>query len=77
LASLCSLYDKWGQPEKSDACYRHELVILEREYGPDSQVLAPVLTKQAEALRTLGRTEEAAAVEQRLKSVQTKPAKPK
>lgn len=38
--------------------------------GPDTAFLEQTLTREAKTLRTLGRPEEAAKIEQRLKSLQ-------
>jgi hypothetical protein len=42
----------------------------EKQYGPDTAFLEQTLTGEAKTLRTLGRPEEAAKIEQRLKSLQ-------
>lgn len=75
LTALCWVYDKWEKPEKFEPCNSRMLTILEKQYGPNSQVLAPTLTSHARALRSLGRVEEASIVEQRLKTIQTAPIK--
>jgi len=69
LSVLCDLYDKWGKPDKSEPCRHQLLSALEKQYGPDSPVLLSTLTSEAQALRSLGRTEEAAKLEQRLNSI--------
>jgi tetratricopeptide (TPR) repeat protein len=70
LSYLCGIYDRWGQPGKSEPCDRHLLAVLEKQHGANSPVLASTLTSEAQALRSLGRAEEAAKVEERLKSIQ-------
>jgi len=40
------------------------------QHGANSPVLASTLTSEAKALRSLGRAEDAAKVEERLKSIQ-------
>ena len=40
------------------------------QHGANSPVLASTLASEAQALRSLGRAEEAAKVEERLKSIQ-------
>jgi tetratricopeptide (TPR) repeat protein len=70
LASLCGLYDTWGQPEKLELCDRRLISAIEKQYGPDTAFLEQTLTREAKTLRTLGRPQEAAEVEQRLKSLQ-------
>jgi tetratricopeptide (TPR) repeat protein len=70
LASLCGLYDKWGKPEKLEPCDRRLIAAIEKQYGPNTAFLEQTLTSEAKTLRTLGRSEEAAQVEQRLKSLQ-------
>jgi hypothetical protein len=42
----------------------------EKQYGLDTAFLEQTLTGEAKTLRTLGRPEEAAKIEQRLKSLQ-------
>lgn len=70
LSSLCYLYELWGKPEKAEPRLGEAAAAVERVYGPNSQFLVPVLTKQAETLHKLGRNDEATAVEQRIKSIQ-------
>jgi hypothetical protein len=70
LGALCTLYDRWGKAEKLESCHRRLIAIMEKQYGPDSAFLEQTLTREAKTLRTLGRTDEAAQVEQRLKSLQ-------
>jgi len=43
--------------------------LLEKQYGPDSPLLLQTLTGESKALRGLGRPEEAAKVEQRIKTI--------
>jgi tetratricopeptide (TPR) repeat protein len=69
LGTLCDLYDKWGKPDKAEPCYRQLLALLGKQSGPDSPLLLTTLTGEAKALRGLGRSEEAAKVEQRMKSI--------
>jgi tetratricopeptide (TPR) repeat protein len=70
LLSLCNLYDRWGNAAKIEACDRRLIPIIEKLPGPDTHLLEGLLDHQAKALRTLGRTEEAAKIEERLKSLQ-------
>jgi hypothetical protein len=69
LTVLCSIYDRLAKPEKAAPCQGHLLAILEREYGSENPIIVPTLTSQATALRALGRNEEAAKIEQRIKSI--------
>ncbi|HMD39109.1 MAG TPA: tetratricopeptide repeat protein [Candidatus Acidoferrum sp.] len=71
LTMLCNLYEVWGKPDKAEPREREIIGIVERQYGPDNQILVPVLTKEAQSLRSLGRADEATKVEQRLKSIQS------
>lgn len=73
LTALCWVYEKWEKLEKFEPCNAHLLAILEKQYGSNSQVLAPTLASRAKALRTLGRTEEASILEQRVKTMQAAP----
>ncbi len=68
--TLCALYDQWGKAEKLESCDRRLIAAMEKQYGSDSPYLEDSLRRQAKTLRTLGRAEEAAQVEQRLKSLQ-------
>jgi hypothetical protein len=70
LWTLCNVYERWGNTDKLEACDRRLIAATEKQYGPDSQSLEPTLTREAKTLRTLGRTEEAAKIEQRLKALQ-------
>jgi tetratricopeptide (TPR) repeat protein len=70
LLSLCNLYDRWGNAAKIESCDRRLIPIIEKLPGPDTHLLEMLLTQQAKALRNLGRSEEAAKIEERLKSLQ-------
>ncbi len=70
LTVLCSIYDKLSKPDKVAPCQGHLLAILEKQYGPDNPIIVPTLTSEAEALRRLGRNDEAAKIEQRIKTIQ-------
>lgn len=65
LTGLCYLYDQAQQPEKSAACHGELVGILEKLFGTDSPYLARDLTAEAQALRQLGRVDEATRLEQR------------
>jgi tetratricopeptide (TPR) repeat protein len=65
LTGLCYLYDQWQQPEKSAACHGELVGVLEKLFGTDSPYLTRDLTAEAQALRQLGRVDEAARLEQR------------
>jgi len=70
LSTLCGVYDAWGKPEKSEPCDRQLLSLLEKVWGENSLQLLSTLKSEAQALRSLGRIPEAAAVEQRIKTIQ-------
>jgi hypothetical protein len=70
LTVLCSIYDKLAKPEKAAPCQGHLLAILEKQYGPDNPIIVSTLTSEATALHGLGRNEEAAKIEQRVKTIQ-------
>jgi Tetratricopeptide repeat len=70
LSTLCSVYDNWGKPDKSEPCNRQLLAVLEKQYGENNLQTVPVLKSQAQALRALGRVEEAARVEEHIKTIQ-------
>jgi tetratricopeptide (TPR) repeat protein len=69
LWELCDLYDKWNKPDKAASRYRQMLALLEKQYGKDSPVLLSTLSGEAKDLRQLGRTEDAANLERRIKSI--------
>jgi len=71
LANACNLYDEWGKPDKVEAYDRQLLAVAEKQFGPNSPQLAPVLSSEAHALRSLGRAKEAADVENRLASIRS------
>ena len=68
-ATLCQTYDQWGKPEKSQECHAHMVSLEEKQFGATSSYLAQDLNSQAQALRQLGRTSEAATVESRAHSL--------
>ncbi len=76
LGSLCNLYEKWDKPDKAESCYRQTLAALDKEYGADSPLLLDTLTKEANVLRRLGRSEEAAHIEQRMQSTRASQTDP-
>jgi tetratricopeptide (TPR) repeat protein len=71
LGYLCDVYDKWGKPDKAAPCFERHVVVLAKQFGPESPVLIKALAGEAKALRALNRTDEAAKVEQRLQSIRT------
>lgn len=71
---LCETYDGLKQPEEAAQCHDQLLKVMENVYGPNSTALAPILAAQAKDLRELGRSTEAADVEQRIKAVQKNPS---
>jgi hypothetical protein len=69
LSALCGLYDHWEQPAKAAACNQRLLIVLEKQYGPQSPVLVTILANEAKALRGLGRSDEADKVDQRMATI--------
>jgi tetratricopeptide (TPR) repeat protein len=69
LASLCNIYDRWGKPDKAEPCYRQSASVVAKQYGADSPILLDVLPKEVQALKALGRLDEAKQVEQRIESI--------
>jgi tetratricopeptide (TPR) repeat protein len=69
LNSLCYLYDQWGKQKEADACYQQMLPILEKQYGKNSPVEVSILSKDAKALRGIGRDADADAVEKRVAAI--------
>ena len=76
LASLCQVYDQWDQPEKSAACHGRQVNLVEAQLGANSPYLVRDLTAEVQALRKLGRGDEADNIERRIQSIQTGPSKP-
>jgi tetratricopeptide (TPR) repeat protein len=73
LGGLGNLYDAWGKPDKSESYDRLLLAVLEKQIGPNSFMLAPILASEAKALRALGRNDEAASVEARMNALPPPP----
>jgi tetratricopeptide (TPR) repeat protein len=70
-ATLCQVYDQSGNLEKSQDCHAHMVSLEEKQFGATSPYLAQDLGSEAEALRKLGRANEAATVEARVHSLQS------
>ena len=77
LTSLCYVYDQWGKPEKSESCHARLVAMEEKQFGAESPYLVRDLTAEAQALRQLGRTNDAAKIDQRTQSIQGSQAKPR
>lgn len=58
-------------PEKLEPYERQLIAVLEKQFGPNSPQLAGTLDKEAQTLRTLGRTKEAAEMDERLASIRS------
>ena len=67
---LCTFYDRWGKPEKSQPCWHRATGMLEKTEGMNSPMLKNSLTFEANALRKMGRTGEALALEERVVNIQ-------
>jgi hypothetical protein len=76
LTSLCQTYDGWGNSEKSASCHGRLVSLEEKQFGPASPYLIRDLTAEAQALRKLGRTDDAAKLEQRTQSLQSAQTNP-
>jgi hypothetical protein len=70
VSGLCQAYDASGQTEKAAACHARMVSLEERQFGAESPYLVRDLTAEAQALRKLGRNDEAAKLEQRTQSLQ-------
>jgi hypothetical protein len=57
---------------KLEPCNSRLLAVTEKQYGADSTVLLSTLASEAQALRRLGRAEEAVKVEKHLQAIQAK-----
>src|SRR5579864_681753 len=69
LYGLCDLYDRWGKPEKSHPCWHRVTGIVEKVEGESSPGMSASLTNEANALRKLGRKDEAEQIEERLRKI--------
>jgi tetratricopeptide (TPR) repeat protein len=76
LTSLCHVYDQWQKPEKSASCHASLVALGEKLFGADSPYLARDLNAEAQALRQLGRSDEAAAIDRRAQTLQSAQANP-
>jgi tetratricopeptide (TPR) repeat protein len=71
VGGLCHVYDQWNKAEKAAACYTRLVSLEEKQFGAASPYLVRDLTAEAQALRKLGRADEAAKLEQRTQSLQS------
>jgi tetratricopeptide (TPR) repeat protein len=74
--SLCFLYDQSKKPDQSQSCHAHLVSLTEKQFGANSPYLIRDLTAEAQALRQLGRTDEAAKIESRTQAIQSAQANP-
>lgn len=70
VTTLCAVYDRAGKSDKSADCYAQMVAMGEKRFGADNPILAQPLTSEANALRSIGRNEDAAKIEQRIKALQ-------
>lgn len=71
LWGLCDMYDRAGNPEKSQPCWHRATDLMAQRMGQNSPQLAQSLTNEATALRKLGRTDEALKIEQRVANIKS------
>ena len=71
VGGLCHVYDQWNKAEKAVSCYARLISLEEKQFGAASPYLVRDLTAEAQALRKLGRTDDAAKLEQRTQSLQS------
>lgn len=71
LWGLCDLYDKAGNPEKSQGCWHRATDLMAQTMGHTSPQLAQSMTNESTALRKLGRNDEAQKLEQRAAGLQS------
>lgn len=69
LWGLCDLYDRAGKPEKSQPCWHRATEIMEKQFGANSPNLATSLANESNALRRLGRKDEADLLDERLAKI--------
>jgi len=75
LWGLCDLYDRAGNPEKSQACWHRATDLMAQRMGQNNPQLAQSMTNEATALRKLGRNDEAQKLEQRVAGLQSAASK--
>jgi tetratricopeptide (TPR) repeat protein len=73
VAVLCSIYDREKDPAKSESCHARMVLLEEKQFGATSPYLANDLNIEAQMLRQLGRSTEAASIESRIQSLQQSP----
>jgi len=71
VGGLCHVYDQWNKAEKAASCYTRLVSIEEKQFGAASPYLVRDLTAEAQALRKLGRNDDATKLEQRTQSLQS------
>jgi len=71
LISLCNVYDQWNKPDKSAPCHARLVALYEKQFGNESPYLVRDLNAEAQALRKLGKADEAAAIERRTQTIQS------
>jgi len=76
LINLCAFYDNQANSEKSAACHARMVSLEEKQFGAESPYLLNDLNAGAQALRKLGRNDEAAKLEKRTQSLQSAQANP-
>jgi tetratricopeptide (TPR) repeat protein len=76
LNSLCAFYDHQEMSEKSASCHARMVSLEEKQFGAESPYLVNDLNAEAQALRKLGRSDDAAKLEQRTQALQAAQANP-
>jgi tetratricopeptide (TPR) repeat protein len=71
LWGLCDMYDRAGNPEKSQGCWHRATDLMAQRMGQNSPQLAQSITNEAAALRKLGKNDEAQTLEQRAAGLQS------
>jgi tetratricopeptide (TPR) repeat protein len=75
LTTLCFVNDQWGKPDNAQPCHARLVSLEEKPFGSDSPLVSD-LTAEAQALRQLGRAEEATKIETRTKAIQSAQTSP-
>jgi tetratricopeptide (TPR) repeat protein len=70
LYGLCDMYDRADNPAKSQPCWDRSITLIEKASGENSPGLVPVLKSEAQALRKLGHSDQAAKLEERSASIE-------
>lgn len=73
LYGLCDVESHLNDPKTTEQCYQRLVAGMESIYGDSNPALVPALAGYARSLKLVGRTDEAARIEQRAASIRHTP----